>query len=173
MNTKNIVPASFPEIVSAPSNKPPSRRILVVEDDGNVRRLNAELLRNSGYEVDTAEDGEAGWQALHAASCSPDSYDLLITDNDMPKVSGLGLLKRLRAARMDLPVIMASGTLTPQEIQHNPWLQPSATLLKPYSVEELLSTVRKVLGANVSPSQEGASTPGRPDPWLADGPPLP
>ncbi len=114
--------------------------ILVVEDDVFFRRLNAKVLAQSGYEVDTAEDGEAAWWALNTSS-----YDLLITDNRMPKVSGVDLLKKLRAARMDLPVIMATGTLPKEEFARYPWLQPAATLLKPYTSEEMLRTVKKVL----------------------------
>ena len=72
----------------------------MVEDDVFIRRLNAELLLRSGYEVDTAADGVAAWQSLNT-----DSYDLLITDNNMPKVSGVELLKQLHGARMALPVI--------------------------------------------------------------------
>jgi DNA-binding response OmpR family regulator len=100
--------------------------------------------------VDTAEDGEVGWKALHAASYDPDSYDLLITDNDMPNVTGVELLGKLRAARMELPVIMATGSPPVQEPARNPWLQPSTTLLKPYTIEELLNTVRNVLHASDS-----------------------
>ena len=70
------------ESASAPlqSQTNPPHRILVVEDDISIRRLNTEVLRRSGYEVDAAEDGAAAWEALNA-----DSYDLMITDNNMPK----------------------------------------------------------------------------------------
>lgn len=51
-------------------------------------RLNAEILMRVGYEVDATEDGQAAWQALNAGS-----YDLLITDNNMPKVTGVELLQ--------------------------------------------------------------------------------
>jgi len=47
------------------------RRILVVEDEPDLRRLNAEVLESSGYEVDTAEDGIAGWNALSCRSATP------------------------------------------------------------------------------------------------------
>ena len=121
------------------------RRILVVDDDADIRLLNAEVLKRSGYHVDTAEDGEEGWKALHAVSYAPDSYDLLITDHDMPRLTGLGLVKKMRAARMALPVIMATGALPTAEFIQYPWLQPAATLLKPYRVEDLLGAVKKVL----------------------------
>jgi DNA-binding response OmpR family regulator len=119
-------------------NSPP--HILMVEDDVLLLRVNTEVLLRSGYEVDAAPDGAAAWQALNTHS-----YDLLITDNNMPKVSGVELLKKLRAARMILPVIMATGTLPEEEFTSYPWLQPAATLLKPYSSAEMLETVKIVL----------------------------
>src|SRR5450631_4102941 len=136
------------ESASAPvqlQTRPP-RRILVVEDEPDIRQLNAEVLKNSGYVVDTAEDGNAGWEALHATRHAPESYALLITDHDMPGLSGLALVKKARAARIALPVIMATGTLPPEDLFiRYPWLQPAATLVKPYSIEQLLGTVEAVL----------------------------
>jgi DNA-binding response OmpR family regulator len=122
------------------------RRILVVDDEPDIRRLNAEVLESSGYQVDTAEDGKAGWKALHAVRHAPESYALLITDHDMPGLSGLALVKKVRAARMALPVIMATGKLPKEDLfTRYPWLQPAAALAKPYSIEQLLGTVRKIL----------------------------
>jgi DNA-binding response OmpR family regulator len=142
MNERNHSPAGESGHPAPQSPTRPSWRILVVDDDSDIRRLNAEMLKRLGYEVNAAADGADGWEALNAAR-----YDLLITDNDMPNVSGIELLKKLRAARMVLPVIMATGRLPTQEFDRHPWLQPAATLLKPYSVEEFLGTVEKVLHA--------------------------
>ena len=118
----------------------PLQRILMVEDDADIRRLNVEALNSSGYAVDAAEDGAAAWEAVQASR-----YDLLITDNNMPNLTGIGLLKKLRAADMRLPVIMATGTLPTQELAQNPWLQPVITLTKPYATEVLLDTVKTAL----------------------------
>src|SRR6185436_5976774 len=78
------------------------QRILVVDDDVGLRQLGTEVLIRHGYQVDAAADHTAGWKALQARA-----YDLLITDRDMPRLSGLQLVKKLRAARMALPVILA------------------------------------------------------------------
>jgi two-component system alkaline phosphatase synthesis response regulator PhoP len=128
----------------------PPHRILMVEDDISVSLLNTEILTRSGYEVDAAKDGAAAWDALNV-----DSYDLMITDNSMPRMTGLELLKKLRAARMEMPVIMATGVLPTREFTRSPWLRPAATLVKPYTVGELLRTVKKVL-------REAESTDGEP-----------
>ena len=63
----------------------------------------------------------------------------------MPNVSGVDLVKKVRSAHMTLPVILASGDLPTRELARNPWLQPVATLAKPFTGEELLGTVKKVL----------------------------
>jgi DNA-binding response OmpR family regulator len=143
MKDNLVLPARDPAVRdSAPlqSQTNPPHHILVVEDDVAIRRLNTAVLLRSGYAVDIAEDGAAAWEALNA-----DNYDLIITDNSMPKVTGVELLKKLRAARLELPVIMATGTLPIQEFARYPWLQPAATLVKPYTIEALLDTVKKVL----------------------------
>jgi len=160
MKANQILPAC--ESASAPlqSQTNPPHRVLVVEDDTTIRRLDAEVLSRCGYVVDAAEDGAAGWEALQV-----NSYDLMITDNNMPNLSGVGLLKQLRAARMELPVIMATGTLPTEEFARYPWLQPAATLVKPYTIEQLLQTVRKVLReaevAADAPRQRPAHSPHR------------
>jgi DNA-binding response OmpR family regulator len=129
-----------------PANTPiqgqtiPPRRILLVDDDTAVRVFNKTVLTQAGYEVDEAADGGAGFAALQ--SCV---YDLVITDNSMPKVTGVEMLKKLRAARLSLPVIMATGAAPTDEFARYPWLQPDITLLTPYSVTEMLNAVEVVL----------------------------
>jgi CheY-like chemotaxis protein len=123
----------------------PSHRILVVDSDLSIRQLSTRLLGRLGYKVDAAADGETGWQALYAHS-----YDLLITDNNIPRLSGVGLLERLRSSQMTLPVILASGTLPTDELNRIRRLQLAATLLKPFTAYELLETVKEVLRAAVS-----------------------
>ena len=118
-----------------------ARRILVVDDDANIRQFNAKVLLASGYQVDTAEDGAVAWAALQRAS-----YDLLLTDNNMPHLSGVELIENLYLAHMGLPVIMVSGNMPTKELNRHPWLQIGATLLKPYTIANLLLTVEAVLG---------------------------
>jgi DNA-binding response OmpR family regulator len=118
------------------------QRILVVDDEAMIRRLNTEVLTYSGYLVDAAEDGAAAWEAIQS-----NTYDLLVTDHAMPNLTGVELLKKLYAARMALPVILATGTYPQEELAEHPWLQIEASLLKPYTFDELLDTVKNVLHA--------------------------
>ena len=130
----------------------PSNRILVVDDDRDLRLLSADVLVGSGYQVDTAADGADGWEALHTKS-----YDLLITDNSMPKLSGVELVKKLRSAHMALPVILASGAMPTEELDRHPWLQLAATLVKPFSTGQLLETVNEVLSQPTVPAATPSS----------------
>ena len=146
MKHNKTKPAVEPARALLPREATPPPRILVVDDDVAVRQLSAEILMRSGYEVEAAADGAAAWQALNT-----DTYDLLITDHNVPDLTGVELLKKLRAARMALPVIIAAGALPKEEATPEPWLKPAATLRKPYTVDELLGTVREVLRATENP----------------------
>ena len=128
------------------------QRILVVEGDPFLRHLCAEVLIRHGYEVNAAEDGAAAWEELQAIN-----YHLLITDFDLPKMNGIGLIKKLRAARLALPVVIVAGRLPTHKLALNPALQPVATLLKPFAIDALLDTVKIVLGATNSPREQIAA----------------
>jgi len=143
----NTLPETPPEkAVVAPiqndTNPPRHIRILLVDDDLYVRDRNAKVLIRSGYNVDTAEDGADAWNALNDIN-----YDLLITDNKMPRVTGLELIKKLRSEDMTLPIILVSGTMPTEELKQHPWMRLDATLSKPFSIAELLDTVKAVLRA--------------------------
>lgn len=72
---------------AAPNQGQPNlrHRILVVDDETAVRNLMSAVLLHAGYLVETAQDGAVAWAALQS-----NRYDLLITDHDMPKVTGIG-----------------------------------------------------------------------------------
>jgi DNA-binding response OmpR family regulator len=125
-----------------------------VEDDADLRQFNSEVLRRNGYSVETAEDGALAWDAL-----AKRSYDLLITDNRMPKLTGVELLQKLQAASLRVPVIMATGVLPEWEFSQNPEIAPAATLLKPYTIPELLRAVRSILNPNYVSSETVGQPP--------------
>ncbi|MDB6023062.1 MAG: ompR [Pedosphaera sp.] len=149
---KDDRPISTSEAANAQASREsnPPHCILLVDDDSDIREISTNLLTKSGFHVDTAEDGAIAWDAIQAKS-----YDLLITDNNMPKVTGIELVRKLRAARMNLPIIMASGTIPVEDLSVHPGLQLAATLLKPFSGNELLETVQKVLRVTDAASGRG------------------
>ncbi len=145
--------------VNQPVNREPNnrQRILVVDDDAAVRQVNTEVLIYSGYQVDSAEDGAVAWDMLQL-----NHYDLVVTDNDMPKVTGVELIQKIQGARMTLPVIMATGTVPDAVFSRHHSLQPAVTLLKPYTFDELLTAVKEVLFAASDSLEEIAPPPNWP-----------
>jgi two-component system sensor histidine kinase and response regulator WspE len=81
------------------------KRILVVDDSITVRELERQLLQSRGYAVDVAVDGMDGWNAIRGAH-----YDLVVTDVDMPRMDGIGLVSLIKndPARKDIPVVIVS-----------------------------------------------------------------
>jgi DNA-binding response OmpR family regulator len=134
--------ANFDDPIIGPPKHQPNfcKRILVVEDEHDLRQLTAEVLIDAGYHVDVAENGATAWSALQFSK-----YDLLITDQFMPKLSGVELLRKIYTANMTLPIIMATGFLPTWEFALHPCLQPVKMLLKPYSFQKLLGLVKNVL----------------------------
>lgn len=141
---------------SAPLQRQPNllQYILVVDDDLLIRQLNHEVLTYSGYQVDAADNSAAAWDTLLTRN-----YDLLITDNNLPQVNGVDLLKKVHATRMAMPVVLATGTFPAREFAQCPWLIPAAVLMKPYSFDELVETVQKVLRATASAPTEMVPPP--------------
>jgi two-component system, OmpR family, alkaline phosphatase synthesis response regulator PhoP len=116
------------------------QRILVVDDEPTIRRLSTMVLVRAGYRVDTAGDGAEALRALHDRD-----YDLLITDHNMPNLLGTELLLKLHDEHVNLPVILATGQFPTEEFMRHPEIAPAATLLKPFTIADLLGTVREIL----------------------------
>jgi EAL domain-containing protein (putative c-di-GMP-specific phosphodiesterase class I) len=83
------------------SGKP---RVLVVDDDESVLRAHARVLTNAGYETASAHDGTAAVHALESTS-----FDLVLSDIDMPGLDGIQLLERVRAHDLDVPIVLITG----------------------------------------------------------------
>ena len=141
----------------------PACRVLVVDDDRDTRQLSIDVLAGCGYDVDAVTDGAAGWEALQNAS-----YDLTITDNKMPRMTGIEMIEKVRSARMTVPVIMATRHLPMDEFDRKPWLKPDATLQRPFSNDDLLGAVNRVLRATVSAGEQIEPPPN----WQASHQPM-
>ena len=81
------------------------KRVLVVDDSITVRELERQLLQSRGFAVDVAVDGMDGWNAIRSVH-----YDLIVTDVDMPRMDGIGLVGLVKAdpSRKDIPVVIVS-----------------------------------------------------------------
>jgi CheY-like chemotaxis protein len=140
MNDDTIPPGE--DLLAPPlqSQTRPTRRILVADDESTIRMLMTAVLVKSGYQVESAADGAEAWEALQAKP-----YDLLITDHNMPRITGVELVKNMRSAHMVLPVVMVAGIVPTDELAQDPSLQFSATLSKPFALAELLDSVTNAL----------------------------
>ena len=115
-------------------------RILVVDDDEDIREMHTAVLNSGGFHIDAAADGQAAWAAL-----TNNSDVLLITDSKMPDMSGLESVEKLRSARNTVPVILAASRLETNDLDRCPALRLADTLCKPYPLTELLETVKKLI----------------------------
>jgi len=119
---------------------PGSKRILVVDDSAEIREYIAKLVSREGFVADTAEDGEEGWRHI----CST-GYELLITDHQMPRLTGLSLIRRLREVSSKAPCILISSSLPEPELTLTQLIDPGAVLTKPFKPAELIEAVHSLL----------------------------
>lgn len=119
-----------------------SRRILVAEDEGLAAMAIEDMLRDAGFEVLLAVDGQ---QALEIAAENP--FDLLLTDLRMPRLSGNELVRKLRESRPGLPVVVMTGYAPPGGVGAlQSGYGPMVLLNKPLDPDELLENVRLLTG---------------------------
>jgi CheY-like chemotaxis protein len=116
------------------------KRILVVENNDTLRGLLKITLESCGYVVETANDGLSGLQKLEE-----DSYDLLITDKQMPRMDGLDLIDEIFLIKMDIKILLISGGFTREVLEHAKSRGVKECLSKPFSFKEMIKSVRKVL----------------------------
>jgi CheY-like chemotaxis protein len=120
-------------------------RILVVDDDDDVRQVAAAMAEELGYEVVAAASGEAALKALAAAP-----FELLLTDVAMPGMNGVELARQVRETHPDIPIVFASGYADVQTF--GPGLTDEKVLKKPYRIAEVAARLSAALAA---PRREG------------------
>ena len=116
-----------------------SPRILVVDDEFTVRRLTSVLLKRTGYAVDSAADGQKALGQIETKGIP----SLAIVDLMMPVMDGQEFVEHARSRGWWFPTILASASFEAPEIARDLGLQ--GFLAKPYDVEQLVSTIRRVL----------------------------
>ena len=112
-------------------------KLLVVDDEKNLRLIVQKELSRQGHEVETAGDGETAWQLLEA-----EDFDVLLCDINMPRLDGMALLRRLREKSQNPPeVIMLTGQGTVETAIEAMKLGAYDYLTKPYRITELAALV--------------------------------
>jgi PAS domain S-box-containing protein len=118
-----------------PPRAPPGARVLVIDDDPDVRRFVVDLLEDSGYGVVQAEDGPAGLKAMEGDG----PFDLLLLDFAMPSMTGSEVARIVRARDSEQPILMMTGYLEHEAVLSELGAQPM--LQKPFDPSELLFRV--------------------------------
>ena len=135
---EEITPGSDPDL-SAQTGRNPPARVLVADDNADMRDYLARLLRAAGYQVTTVTDGQAALNAVRAGA-----PDLVISDVMMPRLDGLGLVAALRAdARTAaVPVLLLSARAGQEASIEGLRAGADDYLVKPFSAAELLARAR-------------------------------
>jgi CheY-like chemotaxis protein len=126
--------------------------VLVVDDEPVVRDAARLVLEGEGLRVASAPDGASALE--HEAL---DDCRVVLCDMMMPGIGGLDLVRRIRARRPDVPIVLITGYATEASADRALEAGATAFLAKPFDEEELLDQVRRVLGRTDDAGKEGRS----------------
>ncbi len=118
----------------------PKGNILLAEDEESIRELISDFLTEKGHSVTTCVDGE---QALEELSKTATNWDLLITDQTMPKMTGMQLSAKVQQIRPGLPIILCTGYSQTVDLEISRQLGFHAIIEKPISLYKLLAEIEK------------------------------
>jgi CheY-like chemotaxis protein len=146
-----LVPANTQDLEASLTVPPPvtvetetvtNARVLVVDDEPQLCKLTALILRKQGYEVVSHTDPQA---ALAAFRAEPDRFDAVITDQTMPGLSATMLAEAIRALRPSLPILLCSGYRDRGDGEDLAEVRVDRFLEKPVSAATLVSSVAELL----------------------------
>jgi two-component system OmpR family response regulator len=123
-------------------------RVLVVEDDSKIASLVVNGLKQNGFAVDHALDGERGLELAQVVT-----YDAAVLDIMLPKLDGLSLLRRLRQDKILTPVLILSAKATVDDRVKGLQAGGDDYLTKPFSLSELLARVHALVRRATNPSE--------------------
>jgi signal transduction histidine kinase/ActR/RegA family two-component response regulator len=135
-------PALKPAVTSLPTTTLPAPRIAIIDDEDVVLRLTEQALSFSGYHATALTSPE---ECLARMEREPGVFDLIISDQRMPTMSGTELLRAVRARGGLTPVLVTSGSVTPNAASEFRAAGYARFLPKPFTLEDLLSAVQTLL----------------------------
>lgn len=122
----------------------PRKKVLIVDDAGPVVVLCVNVLQALGYLVKGANNGEAALAHLRR-----ETFDLLVVDYKMPGMTGFQVLEQARELHPDIASVLVTGHGTPEVMKEAGKMSFDAILLKPFTSNELRTTVDQVLRGRV------------------------
>jgi DNA-binding NtrC family response regulator len=117
-------------------------RILIIDDDGHMRRICSRVLSKAGHIVACAETGEEGLEKIRNAD---DPFEAVLLDQLMPGMSGMDVLEQTKAIAPNLPVIIITGSATEEATQELVAKGARDCLPKPFNPEQLRNAINKAL----------------------------
>jgi signal transduction histidine kinase/DNA-binding response OmpR family regulator len=130
------------ETATAASHRGRGERVLLVDDEAPVLSATAEVLSRLGYAAVTFADSHA---ALAAFEATPEQFDVVVTDESMPGLTGTGLARVLRSHRPDLPIVLVSGYPGAIQVQQARAAGVSEILSKPVQSREIATALARAL----------------------------
>ncbi len=120
-----------------------AKTILAIDDSASIRQMVAFTLKSSGYEVVDAVDGMDGLDKAKATS-----FNLILTDQNMPRMDGLTLIKSLRTLPQykTVPILMLTTESSDAMKQQGRAAGATGWLVKPFDPQKLIEVVKKVIG---------------------------
>jgi two-component system, chemotaxis family, sensor kinase CheA len=144
LDVADLVRLARPAPSEEAAEQPRRRRLLVVDDSVTTRQLERSILETAGYEVAVARDGQDAWEQILAGEL----FDLVVSDLEMPRLDGFGLLARIRAAARTarLPVVLVTARDSDADRQRAAEGGASAYVVKGgFDQEALLDTLEQLL----------------------------
>lgn len=126
-----------------------NRRLLVVDDDEQIRELLTFDIAQSGYVVDSAKDGEEGLK-----KALENNYDLILLDVMMPKMNGYDVCKNIRLVKPNVPILMLTAKGTINDKTEGFDCGADDYLVKPFDVQEVLLHIRALLRRSETASEQ-------------------
>lgn len=120
----------------------PNMRVLVVDDFSTMRRIVKNILRQLGFnDIVEADDGTTAWEVLNK-----DKIDFIVSDWNMPKMTGIDLLRKVRASEefADIPFLMVTAEAQQENIIEAVQAKASNYIVKPFTPETMKQKIDKI-----------------------------
>lgn len=122
-----------------------AKHIIIMDDQESMLQILSQTLKDQGFEVTTANDGEEGLSKIKA---NPQAFNLILADVNMPKLNGFELLQQVKQSQPRIPVVfctsMAEGVVDMVGKEYH----VDGVIKKPFEIEDVLKTINQVLKDN-------------------------
>lgn len=119
-----------------------AKHILIIDDQKSMRSIITQMLKDKGYQVTAAGDGEEGLKRFNQ---DPGSFNLILADINMPKINGFEFLKIVKLQHSKIPVVFLTGINEDVAKIVGKEYKVDGIIKKPFQVEETLAIIEKLL----------------------------